>query len=556
VIADTKSSASSEDHMSVNKPNDVYNHLDPSNKDENMGKELRNLMEQLESSENQRLALEKYYKKLLVDRDEDLAKERVKYQNLMTEVSERDQICMSVKRELEMALASLQEAEFKRKKMRQEIQKHEGSIKDQKHIQSLEKELIGAHASLAHMQKQLALMETGMGKFPQLLEERLKEAEAAWQGERKDMCMQLNNVKIEAAKRMCEANEALKRFEDSQEMIREAETLVTTLTRVNESARREKFDLITRWGKERESSIAQIEELKTVIKKSLKIKQQALQLHEQTETQMSSVLETFDKTTSALLEKLESISSRLLDFPGPEDSFLSNLDLTLCKLEEDARSYLSLSMIICAEFDNILAEKDHLEKELERKEELLKGSMFDLSMLQESIAEYTDMKDEIDKGVLVIKSLQEDIQSRDEKLKTMEAKQAFLEHEKEANSKSLLLLEKRLSEIQHCTVSLEQENADLKQSLDEARKKIWALNIQLDERRLTIEELESEMSDISFITEQKMIVTLNKELKAAISDNDQLQTKLAILNEKFEAMKETSDENQRLVVESREVSPC
>ena len=555
---DTKSTdyiLMSEDFLGVKKPIDIDDNSATIKKEERMENELRNLEEQLESSENQRLALEKLYKELLVDREEDQAKEKIKYRNLMSEVYERDQIFMSVKREMEIALTSLQEAEINRKKMTEDIRKHEYPSEDQKHVLSLEKELAGARLSVAHMQKQLTLMESGINSIPLLLEERLKEAEAAWHGERKDMCMQLNKVKIEAAERMCEANEALKRFEDSQEMIREAETLVTTLTRVNESARREKFDLITQWGKERESSIAQIEELKSAIKKSSKVKEQALQLHQVTEMQMNSVLETYDKTTSSLLEKLEAISNRLLDFPGAEDSFLSNLDLALCKLEEDAKSYLSLSTLICAELDNTLAEKNHLEKELERKHELLKGSMFDLSMLQESIVESTDMKEEIDKGILMIKSLQEDLDSRDRQLIIMGAKQACLEQEKKESSNALLFLETKLSEVEHWATTLEQENAELKQNLEESQKKIWALDTLLNERRLTIEELESEMSDINFRTKQKMIATLNKELKSAINENEQLQTKLAILNEKFESMKNTSDENKRLVAESQEVSP-
>lgn len=75
--------------------------------------------------------------------------------------------------------------------------------------------------------------------------------------------------------------------------------------------------------------------------------------------------------------------------------------------------------------DNLLDENVLLKKELERKEVVLKGLLFDFSLLQESASTIKDMKDETEKLIVVLSQVQQELQ-----MKTNQLNDVLVQHTK------------------------------------------------------------------------------------------------------------------------------
>ncbi|MCO5553180.1 hypothetical protein L7F22_006701 [Adiantum nelumboides] len=264
-------------------------------------------------------------------------------------------------------------------------------------------------------------------------------------------------------------------------------------------------------------------------------------------------LQRYDKGTSMLLEKLQGIIDTISQKQGGEDAwvrFLNSFALALSKLEEDANSCLNFSSVVCETLDKTLAEKQHLQEELKRKQELLKGSFFDLSLLQESTVDYLNMKNKLD-------FLQAELDSKNEKLSRMQSDYATLEIEQIHSTERTLSLEVVVLEAEQSKNSLAKENAEIRENMEKVGEKIASLEAMLEDQRQANERLQLEMSDMNLLTEQKMTDSsdnMKDELDLAIAEKQQLQARFTVFEKQLETAELAANRNKRLADEAQQIA--
>ncbi|MCO5582074.1 hypothetical protein L7F22_035965 [Adiantum nelumboides] len=264
-------------------------------------------------------------------------------------------------------------------------------------------------------------------------------------------------------------------------------------------------------------------------------------------------LQRYDKGTSMLLEKLQGIIDTISQKQGGEDAwvrFLDSFALALTKLEEDANSCLNFSSVVCETLDKTLVEKQHLQEELKRKQELLKGSFFDLSLLQESTVDYLNMKNNLD-------FLQAELDSKDEKLSRMRSDYAKLEKEQINSTERTLSLEVVVLEAEQSKNSLAKENAEMRENMEKVGGEIASLEAMLEDQRQANERLRLEMLDTNLLIEQKMTDSsdnMKDELDLAIAEKQQLQARLNDFEKQLETAELVADRNKRLADEAQQIA--
>ncbi|KAH7284886.1 hypothetical protein KP509_33G001100 [Ceratopteris richardii] len=262
-------------------------------------------------------------------------------------------------------------------------------------------------------------------------------------------------------------------------------------------------------------------------------------------------LERYDEGTNLLLEKLEGIVATLSHKEGGEDAwvrFLSSFALALSKLEEEANSCLSFSNVICETLDKTLAEKENLQEELKRKQELLKGSFFDLSLLQESTADYLNLKNKL-------LSLQEEFDMKAEKLRCAETENAVLENEVFNSKEKVASLERCIVELEELKASVSKENGEMKCNIRNARERISSLEAMLEEKDEKSRKLELELSAINILIEQEYTCsfdTAEQGINLIIAEKTKLQNMVSSLEKQLDIIKEAADTSKRISEEAQE----
>lgn len=210
-----------------------------------------------------------------------------------------------------------------------------------------------------------------------------------------------------------------------------------------------------------------------------------------------------------------------------------------------------------------------LKKELQRKEVLLQGLLFDFSLLQESASNKKDIKDETEKLFSTLSQVRQDLDRKASQLDNL-----LLQHEK---------LEASLTDTENALViakgtidTLSDQNADLRVLLKDLYLKKSQAEEHLEEQKEVITGLEKEilhrtsedkrlLTSVESIAEDLRIVTsdrdklceevesVEEELRKVSKERDKLWEEICSLNDKLAMAYALADENEAIAVEARQV---
>lgn len=210
-----------------------------------------------------------------------------------------------------------------------------------------------------------------------------------------------------------------------------------------------------------------------------------------------------------------------------------------------------------------------LKKELQRKEVLLQGLLFDFSLLQESASNKKDIKDETEKLFSTLSQVRQDLDRKASQLDNL-----LLQHEKlEA---SLTDTENSLVIAKETIDTLSDQNADLRVLLKDLYLKKSEAEEQLEEQKEVIKGLEKEilhrtsedkklLISVESIAEDLRIMTsdrdklceevesIEEELRKVSAERDKLREEICSLNDKLDMAYVLADENEAIAVEARQV---
>ncbi|KAH6772638.1 hypothetical protein C2S51_011042 [Perilla frutescens var. frutescens] len=197
-----------------------------------------------------------------------------------------------------------------------------------------------------------------------------------------------------------------------------------------------------------------------------------------------------------------------------------------------------------------------LHTELLRKDDILKGLLFDMSLLQESASNSQDQKDEKDELIASLRALETDFELRSLELETAASEHQILEAQLQEKVAKISALELDLTKENQRINSLSQENAELSAASQDAFDSRNSMEKELMEARITIESLESEVAEMEMVLAKmnKTTESLKTNLDTVTGKRDELEGKVLTLTKDLEMARALAEENEGIAIEAQEIA--
>nr|GLL26017.1 kinesin-like protein KIN-12C isoform X2 [Ipomoea trifida] len=192
---------------------------------------------------------------------------------------------------------------------------------------------------------------------------------------------------------------------------------------------------------------------------------------------------------------------------------------------------------------NSMNENAELRRELERKEALLKGLLFDFSLLQESASSKKDVKDEIDKLIAALSQVENELRIKNNQHNDMIVQHRTLENQFKEGQSALFSSHSDLLEARRKLEILSKENAELRELLEDIYLKKSETEEELREQMKAVEMLEKEIILLTSSTDNQVNGEKIQLLEQVRSLQDKLDVACALANE-----------NEAIAVEARQES--
>ncbi|KAL6522612.1 hypothetical protein OROMI_031570 [Orobanche minor] len=197
-----------------------------------------------------------------------------------------------------------------------------------------------------------------------------------------------------------------------------------------------------------------------------------------------------------------------------------------------------------------------LQTELSRKDDILKGLLFDLSLLQESASNSKDQKDEMEELLVSFKALDKDFELISVELEKALAERQSLEAQLQEKMGKISFLELEARKGEEVIDSLSDKNAELLACAKEALDAKKSMEEEFFETRVKIENLEMKVSEMEMALDQMSKTTeiLKSNLDSVTCRRDELEDKVAILMKELEMARTVAEENEACAVEAQEIA--
>ncbi|KAF6160589.1 hypothetical protein GIB67_019529 [Kingdonia uniflora] len=182
--------------------------------------------------------------------------------------------------------------------------------------------------------------------------------------------------------------------------------------------------------------------------------------------------------------------------------------------------------------NELISESMSLQAELSRKDEVVEGMLFDLSLLQESASCAKDQRNEFEKLVV---SMEFDLKKKINMISDLE-----LDITAERESLKLVL----------------DENVRLRAKFEDALLAKCYVNDELTERIKVVERLEEELyvMDNALGQMNTYLEGLKNDLNEVTSERDHLDSVVPVLKEKLEMAQSLAEENEAIAIEARQIA--
>ncbi|PIN14199.1 Kinesin-like protein [Handroanthus impetiginosus] len=257
-----------------------------------------------------------------------------------------------------------------------------------------------------------------------------------------------------------------------------------------------------------------------------------------------------------LAENVNEVSSKVHNLV--EAKFIEVDDKFQKIVKETERTYGFLEQF---EYVENLAMKLHseivsLETELLRKDDVLKGLLFDLSLLQESASNSKDQKDEMQQLLASFEALERDFELKSIELEKAVAEGQILEAHLQEKSARISALELDLTKDHEMINSLSNKNAELVADAKDALESKGSMEKELLEARMKIENLEVEVADMDMALGKMSESTesLKSKLDTVTCLRDELEGKVLTLTKEVEMARALAEENEAIALEAQEIA--
>ncbi|KAM3323981.1 kinesin-like protein KIN-12C isoform X2 [Capsicum chacoense] len=358
-----------------------------------------------------------------------------------------------------------------------------------------------------------------------------------------------------------------KKFEQAFSTIKEVDYTLNALVKVNEKEKH----LTSMLRQEEEKLLAQkaslvenVKQLKSSVRQSDGEKGilQDEACHGLTEiSNRMSLLEgsfvDMQKHVEGLLKTLFADASRMAE------ETLGHISNPKSLIEEKLDGMTSFSRMEDKEcgLDHINRKNENLKlrKELERKEDLLKGLLFDIRLLQESASGRKDITDEVEKLIVALNRVQNELSTKERQLDEMLIHHKILENQIKEMESALFSSKADLEEARRESDNFSKQNSELRALLEGLYVKKSQTDDELEEQREIVKSLENEILWLTSTAEKQLILSkkdkdTEEDLKRVIGEKNQLLEQLQFFQDRLDMAYSLADENEAIAVQARQAS--
>ncbi|KAG8658950.1 hypothetical protein MANES_03G210501v8 [Manihot esculenta] len=238
---------------------------------------------------------------------------------------------------------------------------------------------------------------------------------------------------------------------------------------------------------------------------------------------------------------------------GQDDIMISNKNVT--KGEELVTDLEG--GVLGVSYDNMVYENVSLKKELERKEVLLKGLLFDFSLLQEIASNKKDIKDETEMLILALSEVRHELQLRTSQLDSLLVQYKKIEGQLADTEDALFISKSELMHANERLDTLSDQNSELRILLKDLYLKRSQAEEQLAEQMEVVRGLEQEIIHLNSSLDRKLCSSVEgpeEDLLKVINEREKLREEVCSLNDKLEVTCALVDEKEAIAVEARQES--
>ncbi|KAL3814192.1 hypothetical protein ACJIZ3_015460 [Penstemon smallii] len=255
-------------------------------------------------------------------------------------------------------------------------------------------------------------------------------------------------------------------------------------------------------------------------------------------------------------KNVDTISSKVLNLITERFNEIDNMFQTTVKEVEKTHGILE-------QFNNLEnfamqmdSEIIHIEMELSRKDDILKGLLFDLSLLQESTSNNKDQKDEVEEMMASFRGLEKDFELKSIELDQAVAEGQILKAQLQEKKAMISALELDISKKREIISSLSSKNSDLSATAKDALEAKSSMEKDLIYSRKKYESLEMEVAEMESALAQMSETTesLQSKLDTVTSEGDELDGKVLVLTKELDMARAFAEEKVAIANEAQEIA--
>ncbi|KAF5198808.1 Kinesin-like protein kin-12f, partial [Thalictrum thalictroides] len=245
---------------------------------------------------------------------------------------------------------------------------------------------------------------------------------------------------------------------------------------------------------------------------------------------------------------------QLLD--GRTITLLEKMFHELCENRERASKLIMECEILKGFIEELTLENLSFKNELLRKDELVKGLSFDLSLLQESASIAKDKKDETEELEDAVEHLEEELVLRSTELNEAVIHNQILEAQFQEKCNLISDIELDLFNKSEFLKLLMDEKIELTTQLEAVSLMKGSLEEELKGRNKVIESLEEEIfsMDNSLGQVNTLLEDLKNELNEVTCEKDRLNSEVRVLKEDLEMTQALAEEKEALATEAQQLA--
>ncbi|XP_068653780.1 kinesin-like protein KIN-12F isoform X2 [Aristolochia californica] len=256
---------------------------------------------------------------------------------------------------------------------------------------------------------------------------------------------------------------------------------------------------------------------------------------------------------AVLLTQSKLFNNMLEDHKG--STLLDKMFEEICEFNKWALRFITEYECLENSVKVLISENSSLQVELERKEDIIKGLSFDMSLLQESTSNAKDQKDEFKEMVAALESIEDELDIKSNELDEALSNGQKLEAQLQEKMNAVADLELELARVQESLQLILLENTEMKAQMEDLLVVKDSIQEELGEKNNITERLEVQILQMGASLGQLSDFSegLKSDLTNVTHERDCLEADILTLKDQLEMAQSLAEENEAIAAEAQQM---